>query len=81
MAMSREEIFEEVKEVLIDALGLDDDEVTEDATLMGISVPKASTFWISSSDWKKRLGSRFPVKNCFRPKACSAIRTMSAMEN
>jgi acyl carrier protein len=35
MAMSREEIFEEVKEVLIDALGLDDDEVTEDATLMG----------------------------------------------
>ncbi len=35
MAMSRNEIFEEVKEVLIDALGLDDDEVTEDATLMG----------------------------------------------
>ena len=35
MAMSRNEIYEEVKEVLIDALGLDDDEVTEDATLMG----------------------------------------------
>lgn len=35
MAMSRDEIFEEVKEVLIDALGLDDDEVTESATLMG----------------------------------------------
>ena len=35
MAMSRNEIFEEVKEVLIDALGLDDDEVTEEATLMG----------------------------------------------
>ena len=28
MAMSRDEVFEEVKEVLIDALGLDDDEVT-----------------------------------------------------
>ncbi len=35
MAMSREDIYEEVKEVLIDALGLDDDEVTEGATLMG----------------------------------------------
>lgn len=35
MAMSRDEIYEEVKEVLIDALGLDDDEVTEGATLMG----------------------------------------------
>ena len=35
MAMSRDEIFQEVQEVLVDALGLDDDEVTEDATLMG----------------------------------------------
>ncbi len=35
MAMSRDEVFEEVKEVLIDALGLDDDEVVADATLMG----------------------------------------------
>lgn len=34
MAMSRDEIFEQVKEVLVDALGLDDDEVTQDATLM-----------------------------------------------
>lgn len=33
--MSRDEIFQEVKEVLIDALGVDDDEVTPDATLMG----------------------------------------------
>jgi acyl carrier protein len=35
MAKTRDEIFEEVKEQLVDALGLDDDEVTEDATLMG----------------------------------------------
>lgn len=35
MAMSREEIFEQVQEVLTDALGLDEEEVTEDATLMG----------------------------------------------
>jgi acyl carrier protein len=35
MAMSREEIFEQVKEALVDALGLDDEDVTPDATLMG----------------------------------------------
>ena len=35
MAISRDDIFEKVQEVLVDALGLDDDEVTSDATLMG----------------------------------------------
>ncbi|HOT73571.1 MAG TPA: acyl carrier protein [Anaerohalosphaeraceae bacterium] len=35
MAISREEIFKKVQEVLVDALGLDEEEVTEDATLMG----------------------------------------------
>ena len=33
--MSRDEIFQAVQEVMIDALGVDDDEVTADATLMG----------------------------------------------
>ncbi|MCA9059497.1 MAG: acyl carrier protein [Planctomycetaceae bacterium] len=32
---SSEEIFEKVKETLCDALGVDDDEVTESATLIG----------------------------------------------
>ncbi len=35
MAMSRDEIFQKVQGVLVDALGVDDDEVTADATLMG----------------------------------------------
>ena len=35
MAMSREEIFQEVQEVMVDALGVDDEEVTAGATLMG----------------------------------------------
>ncbi|MCB9852554.1 MAG: acyl carrier protein [Phycisphaerales bacterium] len=35
MAMSRDEVFEKVKDVLVDALGVDDDEVSEDATLTG----------------------------------------------
>ncbi len=33
MAMTRQEIFEQVKETLVDALGVDEDEVTEEATL------------------------------------------------
>ena len=35
MAKSREEILEQVQEILVDALGVDDDEVTAEATLMG----------------------------------------------
>jgi len=35
MPISDEEIFEKVKETLVDALGVDDDEVTPDATLTG----------------------------------------------
>ena len=35
MAISRDDIYEGVQEVLVDALGLDDDEVTPEATLMG----------------------------------------------
>ncbi|SRR5690554_5752442 len=35
MPISDEEIFEKVKETLVDALGVDDDEVNPDATLTG----------------------------------------------
>jgi len=35
MAMSREEIFENVRDTLVDALAVEPDEVTEDATLTG----------------------------------------------
>jgi acyl carrier protein len=35
MAFSRDEILEQVTEVMVDALGVDDDEVTLKATLMG----------------------------------------------
>ncbi len=35
MAMSREEIYQEVQDVLVDALGVDDDEIEAQATLMG----------------------------------------------
>ncbi len=35
MGMTREEIFEKVKETLVDALGVEEEEVTEEATLTG----------------------------------------------
>jgi acyl carrier protein len=35
MAMSRKEVFQKVQEVLVDALGVDEEEVTPEATLMG----------------------------------------------
>lgn len=35
MAMSRDEIFKQVQGILVDALGVDNDEVTGKATLMG----------------------------------------------
>jgi acyl carrier protein len=35
MPMDREQVLEQVKTVMVDALGVDDDEVTQEATLMG----------------------------------------------
>lgn len=35
MAMSREDVFTKVRDVLVEALGVDDDEITENATLQG----------------------------------------------
>ncbi len=35
MAPTKEEVFEKVQEALVDALGVDDDEVTKDATMVG----------------------------------------------
>ncbi|MFG0264277.1 MAG: acyl carrier protein [Rhodopirellula sp. JB055] len=35
MALSEDEIFTKVQEALVDALGVDDDETTRDATLVG----------------------------------------------
>ena len=35
MGLSQDEIFEKVQEALVDALGVDDDEVNREATLVG----------------------------------------------
>ncbi len=65
MAMSREEIFEEVKEVLVDALGLDDDEVTESATLMGDLGAESIDFLDIVFRLEKSFGIKIPREELF----------------
>ncbi len=72
MAMSREEIFEEVQEILVDALGLDDDEVTEDATLMGDMGAESIDFL----DIVFRLEKSFSIK-VPREELCTAESLMN----
>lgn len=65
MAMSHEEIFKEVQEVLVDALGLDDDEVTEDATLMGDLGAESIDFLDIVFRLEKSFGIKVPREELF----------------
>ncbi len=58
MAMSQEEIFEKVQEVLVDALGVDDDEVVADAKL-GADLGAESIDYL---DISFRLEKTFDIK-------------------
>ncbi len=65
MATSRDEIFEKVKEVMVDALGLDDDEVTEGATLMGDLGAESIDFLDIVFRLEKSFGIRVPREELF----------------
>ena len=65
MAMSRDEIFAEVQEVLVDALGLDDDEVTSDATLMGDLGAESIDFLDIVFRLEKSFGIKIPREELF----------------
>ncbi len=65
MAMSRDEIFDEVKEVLIDALGLDDDEVSESATLMSDLGAESIDFLDIVFRLEKSFGIKIPREELF----------------
>ena len=65
MAMSREEIFEEVQEVLVDALALDDDEVTAEATLMGDLGAESIDFLDIMFRLEKSFGIKVPREELF----------------
>ncbi len=65
MAMSRDEIYDEVKEVLVDALGLDDDEVTESVTLMGDLGAESIDFLDIVFRLEKSFGIKIPREELF----------------
>jgi len=58
MPTTREDVFKQVEEVLVDALGVDEDEVSEDATLTGDLGAESIDFL----DIVFRLEKKFSIK-------------------
>lgn len=65
MAMSRDEILQKVQEVLVDALGVDDDEVTPGATLMGDLGAESIDFLDIVFRLEKAFGMKVPREELF----------------
>ena len=65
MSMSRDEIFQEVQEVLVDALGVDDDEVKTEATLMGDLGAESIDFLDIVFRLEKAFGLKIPREELF----------------
>lgn len=65
MAMDRQEILQQVQEVLVDALGVDDDEVTAQATLMGDLGAESIDFLDIVFRLEKAFGIKIPREELF----------------
>jgi len=65
MAMSRDEIMQQVQEVLVDALGVDDDEVAAEATLMGDLGAESIDFLDIVFRLEKAFGIKIPREELF----------------
>ena len=65
MAMSRDEIVKQVKEVLVDALGVDDDEVTSNAVLIGDLGAESIDFLDIVFRLEKAFGIKIPREELF----------------
>ncbi len=65
MAISRDKIFTNVQEVLIDALGVDEDEVTTEATLMGDLGAESIDFLDIVFRLEKSFGIKIPREELF----------------
>ena len=63
--MSRDEIFKQVQEVLVDALGVDDDEITPEATLMGDLGAESIDFLDIVFRLEKTFGIKIPREELF----------------
>lgn len=65
MTMSHEEIYAKVQETLVDALGVDEEEVTEDATLMGDLGAESIDFLDIVFRLEKSFGIKIPREELF----------------
>jgi acyl carrier protein len=65
MAKSRDEIFKQVQEVLVDALAVDDDEVTYESTLMGDLGAESIDFLDIVFRLEKAFGIKIPREELF----------------
>ena len=65
MAMTREQILQEVQGVLVDALGVDEDEVTPDATLMADLGAESIDFLDIVFRMEKAFGIKIPREELF----------------
>jgi acyl carrier protein len=65
MAVSRDEIFQQVQGVLVDALGVDDNEVTSQATLMGDLGAESIDFLDIVFRLEKTFGIKVPREELF----------------
>jgi acyl carrier protein len=65
MAISQEQIFNEVQGVLVEALGLDDDEVTADSTLTGDLGAESIDFLDIVFRLEKAFGIKIPREELF----------------
>jgi acyl carrier protein len=65
MAMTREQILQEVQGVLVDALGVDEEEVTPDATLMADLGAESIDFLDIVFRMEKAFGIKIPREELF----------------
>ena len=65
MALSQDEIFDKVRQTLTDALGVDDDEVTSKATLMGDLGAESIDFLDIVFRLEKAFGIKIPREELF----------------
>jgi len=65
MAMSRDDIFNQVQEVLVDALAVDEEEVTYESTLMGDLGAESIDFLDIVFRLEKAFGIKIPREELF----------------
>lgn len=65
MSPTKDEVFEKVQAALVDALGVDDDEVTEDATLVGDLGAESIDFLDIVFRLEKAFGIEIPRSELF----------------